>query len=123
MLPALTLMLFLQAPVQPAPVVPTLRDPWWTHVALVGYGVGQMTDISTSMYLFGAGQSSEANPLLRPFQRRPVAMGIAKGAMASAVAIALLRAHEDHPKTAFAVAVALTCVQGWVSYHNAKQIR
>jgi hypothetical protein len=110
--------------VQPAALQPTPelavnpRDPVWTHIALAAYGIGQATDLSTSMYLFGAGRAHEANPLLSWAEDRPVAMGIAKGALAAGVITVLMKNHKSHPIPVLLTSIGLAAVQAWVTHHN-----
>jgi hypothetical protein len=94
-----------------------------SNVAIGTFMVGQFGDITTTAYGIGAGQFSEANPLLRWAEHRPVAMAVTKGSLAVGVSVALLKARRSHPKATFWTAVALTAVQVGVTWHNSRQLR
>jgi hypothetical protein len=98
----------------------------WTspaRLAIAAYGVGQMTDITVSAWLFGADRAHEANPLLKPFEDRPLALSLIKGSIAAGTVYLLIKTHRKHPRGAFLVATGLALLQGYVTYRNAQLTR
>jgi hypothetical protein len=97
----------------------------WIHAAIAAAGIGQATDLSTTMYAMGrsSGQFSEANPLLAWAEDRPVAMGLVKGLVAAGTTYGLIRLHHTRPKTALAASLGLVALQSWVTYRNMQTIR
>lgn len=122
---ALLLAVGLLAPAPPAPRAPTLPDPpeWLVHGAIASQGVGQFSDGLTTMYAMGTGGFTEANPLLRWAEDRPVWMGVAKGTVAAVLTYTLIRLHRTRPKTTLVAAIGLTVLQAWVTHHNLQTIR
>jgi hypothetical protein len=90
------------------------------HVAIGGYMVTAGSDLAVTTYGLGAGQVREANPILRPFEHKPVAMAAVKMGVGAAVSSLLLHTHQRSRKRAFWTAVCLTALNSYITYRNAK---
>lgn len=92
----------------------------WTNVAIGAFAISQATDLATTEFCIGRGSCEEANPLFRPFQNRPIAMGVAKGAGAVFVGDVLLRQRQAHPKRTALIAAGLAGAYVGLSIRNAR---
>jgi hypothetical protein len=123
------LILVAPAPDRVLPSAPRVAvvqaDPHETivHAAIAAQAIGQFSDVATTMYAMGRGDFREGNPVLAWAEDKPAAMGLVKGALAAANTYGLLKLHASHPKLALVVALGLTALHGWVSWHNYTLIR
>lgn len=86
---------------------------------LIGaYGVSAFVDTTTSAYGFGKGDVHEVNPLLKPFQKHPVAFGLVKGTMHGLVVYFLLKNKDAHPEVVKWMALILLSSQVAVDTSN-----
>lgn len=98
-------------------------DGWSTHVALGAFMTLQGIDLAETMYLSGARQVREVNPILAPFMDRPIVFGAVKMGVATATSALLLRMHKQHPRRAFVLAALGAGVYAGVVAHNARVLR
>lgn len=90
------------------------------RVAIGAFAVATMSDLSTTCYCLGKGSCEEANPIFRPFQNKPLQIGIAKGSGAVLIGDVLLRQRKAHPKRTAVIASALAGAYFGLAYHNAR---
>lgn len=90
------------------------------HIAIGSYMVSAGADLSVTSYGLGAGSLREANPILRPFEHKPVGMAVTKMGLGAGVSALLLKTHTKNPKAAFWTAVGLSVLNSWVTYRNTK---
>jgi hypothetical protein len=81
-------------------------------------------DLAVSMYGLGQGTAREANPLLSPLERRPLAFGVVKTGFATVgVAVAVDLWRRGKRKTALVFALGQAVGIGLVAAHNARVVR
>ena len=77
------------------------------------------TDLSVSMYQIGRGAAREVG-FGAAWQDSPVAFAVTKSAMAGVFVYGLQRLHKTRPKTAIALGLAATAVEGWLTARSAR---
>lgn len=81
-------------------------------------------DITTTAYCLGQRTCHEVNPALRWAERKPVALGLTKGAIAAGLQLIPYHlAKRGHRKAAFWVNVAQTCAFTSIAVRNARHAR
>lgn len=103
---------------------PHEANPWpaRSRQMIVASAVAQAADLGTTLYGTGRGVL-EANPVLRPFQDRPLAMSAVKVGVTTASTWALWQLHREHPKAVFWIALEQTVLFTTVTALNARAIR
>jgi hypothetical protein len=96
---------------------PHRRD-WLFDVAMAGVSGGNASDLTLTLYALNRGHG-EANPVLHPLGRHPVALAAAKTVMTVSTMYALLKLHDRRPKLATSIAIGAAAVMLAVSAHNA----
>jgi len=81
--------------------------------------VSASTDVSVSMYQIGRGVAREGG-FGAQWQDSPMAFAVTKSATAAAFAYGVTRIHKTRPKTAIAIALAATAVEGWLAVRSAR---
>ena len=89
-------------------------------LSVASYLVLQGVDLGVSEYLLGSQRGQEANALLAPFARSPVAFSAVKMSLAVTTGYIFLRYHQDHPKLALACSLAANALYIGVVAHNAR---
>lgn len=90
------------------------------HAALIALSAAHGADLATTEYCLGRGTCRESNPVLRPFERQPLALGSIKMAVAAANVAILVKAHRSHPKIVLWIAAGEAAVFTAVALHNAR---
>jgi hypothetical protein len=98
-------------------IAPHRRD-WLFDVAMAGVSGGNASDLTLTLYALNRGKD-EANPILHPLGRHPVALAAAKTGMTVSTMYALLKLHDRRPKLATSIAIGAAAVMLAVSAHNA----
>ena len=91
---------------------------WPLHLALGASITADGADLATSAYAFGRGGFREANPVLRPFQDRPIPFAIAKMGSAAGMSYLLVRLYAKHPRWALALAITNTALKSYIAVRN-----
>jgi hypothetical protein len=89
------------------------------HALSAAFVIAASTDLAVSMYQIGRGAARE-RAFGAQWQDSPVAFAVTKSAMAAAFTYGLQRMHKDRPKTAFALGVAVTALEGWLAMRSAR---
>jgi hypothetical protein len=93
------------------------------HVALGAYMTLNGVDLAETMYLLGAQQGHEGNPVLAPFADHPVAYGAVKIAAASAFIYTMLQLHRTHPRLTWVLTGFGIAAESFTAVHNARLLR
>ena len=104
-----------------------LTDHWWVDASIFASATFAMTDLSSTSYAAGkwGEHFKEANWVLRPFARDPVALGVAKAAIDGSVTFWMVKVHKKskkHRAVVVAVALGKTALSAYVTHRNAKQL-
>lgn len=89
-------------------------------MAIGAFAISTTADLATTEFCIGRGSCEEANPIFRPLENKPLAMGIGKGAGAVLIGDVLLRQRKDHPKRTAVIAAALAGAYFGLAVHNAR---
>jgi hypothetical protein len=118
---ALLLLVLLFTPgkalAQDAPIPSSVK------VLTAANGIASMVDYGVTMYGVGDGSLREANPAMKWAERRPVAMGVVKGAILAGTSVAILKISRKHPKRALLTAILVTSLNSYVAIRNAKMMK
>ena len=77
-------------------------------------------DLATTEYCLGAQRCHETNPALRLFTTSPGVFGAVKLGLAAGTVLGTVRLHNDHPRLATALNLAMTALFSGFAIHNAR---
>ncbi len=92
------------------------------HLAIAAGLILQGVDAGQTLYLAGAGQAHELNPIFAPWLTHPTAAGAFKMSVATGSTDALRVWHPARPRLALVVALVQDGFYVWVVTHNAHAV-
>lgn len=90
---------------------------------LVTSVTAQGLDLGITANCLGAGTCREGNPVLRPFEQRPLLLSGVKMGLAGTVDYALAEVHEDHPRLARWLVAGLAVGFTALALRNAHEVQ
>lgn len=91
-----------------------------SQIAVGAFMTSAGADLAVTQYGLGRGVFEELNPLLKPFEHKPVGMAVTKMGLSSVIAYYLLKTRHSHPKRALWVGVGLTLLNVAVTWRNVR---